>query len=101
MQRRFPASVIRCKGSLWFADEPDTAYIFEQAGKQISAVPYGRWLAAAPKGQQAAALRANPTLRKAWDATYGDRCTKLAFIGQNMDREQITAALDACLAPEW
>lgn len=101
VQRRFPASVIRCKGSLWFADEPDTAYIFEQAGKQISAVPYGRWLAAAPKGQQTAALRANPTLRKAWDATYGDRCTKLAFIGQNMDREQITAALDACLAPKW
>ena len=32
---RFPSSVIRCKGLVWFANDYDMSYLFEQAGKQM------------------------------------------------------------------
>lgn len=94
----WPASVIRCKGLVWFRDEPDTAYLYEQAGRQMTASPYGEWVAAAPPKRQAAERRVDKQLDREWDDTYGDRMQKLVFIGHNMDEEAIRAALDACLA---
>jgi len=40
-------------------------------------------------------LRENPDIE--WDERYGDRCIKLVFIGQKMDKEKITKELDECL----
>lgn len=93
----WPSSVIRCKGLVWFRDEPDTAYLYEQAGRQMTASPYGEWVAAAPAKRQAAERRVDKQLDKEWDDTYGDRMQKLVFIGQHMDKAAICAALDACL----
>ncbi|WP_294485050.1 GTP-binding protein [uncultured Mailhella sp.] len=93
----WPASVIRCKGLIWFRDEPDTAYLYEQAGRQMTASPYGEWVAAAPAKRQAAERRVDKQLDAEWDDTYGDRMQKLVFIGQHMDKAAICAALDACL----
>ena len=94
---RFPTSVIRCKGTLWFQGEPRTAYLFEQAGQEISATPVGSWVAAAPLRTRKEMLRQNPKLLETWDKKYGDRRIELVFIGKNMDREQICRDLDACL----
>ena len=93
----WPSSVIRCKGLIWFTDEPDTAYLYEQAGRQMTASPYGEWVAAAPAKRQAAERRVDKQLDSEWDETYGDRMQKLVFIGQHMDKAAICAALDACL----
>ncbi len=93
----WPATVIRCKGLVWFRDEPNTAYLYEQAGRQMTASPYGEWVASAPPKRQAAERRADKQLDRDWDDTYGDRMQKLVFIGRDMDEEAIRAALDACL----
>jgi G3E family GTPase len=93
----WPRSIIRCKGMLWFAGDRDRAYIFEQAGRQLSAYDQGLWVAAAPKRLQDKYLREDPELQKIWDEKYGDRGIKLVFIGKDMDRQAIEEALDACL----
>lgn len=95
--RQWPKGVIRMKGICWFLSEPDTCYVFEQAGKQISMRDAGQWYATMPDDELYDFMRRNPDLQRDWDDHYGDRMQKLVFIGQHMDREAITAALDACL----
>lgn len=93
----WPENVIRCKGIMWVNQEKDMAYVFEQAGKDIQASPYGKWLASAPKDIQEQAFTEDPEIKKDWDNKYGDRMIKLVFIGQKMDKEKIISALDKCL----
>lgn len=42
-------------------------------------------------------MQQEPGLMRDWDENYGDRMIKLVFIGQHLDREQLTRDLDACL----
>ncbi|MCD7730847.1 MAG: GTP-binding protein [Oscillospiraceae bacterium] len=93
----WPKSVIRCKGMLWFSDDRDTAYVFEQAGVQINATDSGKWFASAPEKERKRLLKQYPEIEKDWDEIYGDREIKLVFIGQKMDKAAITEALDSCL----
>lgn len=95
--RKWPASIIRAKGICWFYGEPDTCYVFEQAGKQVSLRDAGQWYATMPADELADFKSQNPDLQRDWDERYGDRMQKLVFIGQHLDRDAITAALDACL----
>ncbi|MBR4599343.1 MAG: cobalamin biosynthesis protein CobW, partial [Treponema sp.] len=95
---RWPKSIIRCKGLLWFSDEEEMAYVFETSGRQIQAGYSGQWIAAAPKKEQEEILAANPQIKKEWDEKVGDRMVKLCIIGQNLDKKQISADLDKCLA---
>src|SRR3712207_1852963 len=95
--RKFPQGVIRCKGICWFKDEPQTCYVFEQAGRQMGLRNAGQWYATMPEPELEALKAREEGLRRDWDETYGDRMQKLVFIGQNLDKEAITAALDACL----
>lgn len=92
-----PRNIIRCKGLVWFKDEPEMSYIFEQAGKQVYLSEGGEWFAVAPKDELEQILELNPDIRKDWDETYGDRMIKLVFIGQDMDKESIFSKLDNCL----
>ncbi len=95
--RQWPSSVIRAKGICWFVSEPDTCYLFEQAGKQVSLRDSGQWYATMPDEELWEFMQRNPDLQRDWDDHYGDRMQKLVFIGQNLDREAIAAALDKCL----
>ena len=93
----FPKNVIRCKGLMWFSNEPSIGYVFEQAGKQVQAFESGEWIASAPKYEQAQILRENPDIEKDWDEKYGDRMIKLVFIGKDMNKKEIMDNLDKCL----
>ena len=99
--RHWPKEIIRAKGICWFLSEPDTCYIFEQAGKQVSLRDIGQWYATMPDDELLDFMRRNPDLQRDWDDTYGDRMQKIVFIGQHLDREAITAALDECLARSY
>ena len=96
--RLWPKEIIRAKGICYFADEPDTCYLFEQAGSQVSLKNCGQWFATMPEDELQRALETDAKLRRDWDAHYGDRMQKLVFIGQHLDREAICALLDACLS---
>ena len=95
--RKWPKSVIRCKGMCYFSDERDTCYVFEQAGHQVNLRNAGRWFATMPKAELEAQLAVDKQLQRDWDDTYGDRMQKIVFIGQHMDKAAITQALDECL----
>lgn len=82
----------------YFDSEYDTCYVFEQAGSQVSLRNAGQWYATMPKEELMQLLAREPQLRKDWDERYGDRMQKLVFIGQHLDKEAITKALDECLA---
>ena len=90
-------TVIRCKGLLWFSNEPSIGYIFEQAGKQITASFAGVWLATASAEEIEQIKSEDERIAKIWDDKVGDREIKLVFIGQHMDKEKICADLDSCL----
>ncbi|MBR4713500.1 MAG: GTP-binding protein [Paludibacteraceae bacterium] len=95
IDQRWPKSVIRCKGILYFVENPDMSYLFEQAGRQKSVQETGQWICTAPKAEQERLLAESEELRKDWDDFYGDRLVKLVFIGKGMDKAAICEALDA------
>ena len=96
--RHWPKEVIRAKGMCYFDDEYDMCYVFEQAGKQFNLKQAGQWYATMPEEELMLMARNEPGILRDWDEHYGDRMQKLVFIGQHLDRQAITQALDACLA---
>ena len=94
---QWPKNVIRAKGICYFSHQRDMSYLFEQAGSQKKIQECGQWYATAPEEELMQLMREEPGLLRDWDDHYGDRMVKLVFIGQHMDREQLTRDLDACL----
>lgn len=96
--KALPAKCIRCKGIVWFQADPEGMYVFEQAGKQFECYQADNWIAAYPKKDREAFIKAHPEILKDWDETWGDRMVKLVFIGQDLDKEWIKSTLDSCRA---
>lgn len=95
--RKWPKSIIRAKGMCYFRNERDICYVFEQAGRQVSLRNAGQWFATMPQNELEEMMEREPALRRDWDEVYGDRMQKLVFIGQKMDKKEITRLLDECL----
>ncbi|MDE6715322.1 MAG: GTP-binding protein [Muribaculaceae bacterium] len=94
---KWPKNVIRAKGVLYFSNNREMSFLFEQAGSQKKLTQAGLWYATAPEEELYQMMQQDPSLMRDWDETYGDRMIKLVFIGQNLDKAAITAALDDCL----
>ena len=95
--KKWPKEVIRAKGLFWIKENPNTAYVFEQSGKQKIATDDGDWIAAFPEKDRREILAMNPDLAAMWHPVYGDRVNKLVFIGRKMDKKAIIKALDECI----
>lgn len=94
----FPSTIIRAKGVAWITKDDANMYMFEQAGKNKVLQNAGPWLISCPKREQKAVLAECPDIAAEWDPVIGDKMIKLVFIGKNMDKAEIIAQLDACLA---
>ncbi len=95
--KKWPKNIIRSKGTIWFSDEDDMAYILETSGRQMLCSPYGKWIATAPAGMIKKMLAENAQLRADWDEKLGDRMIRLCIIGKNLDKKAIAAELDTVL----
>lgn len=94
----WPKTVIRAKGVCYFSHDIDMSYLFEQAGKQMQLREAGQWYATMPENELLEMMAREPLLVHDWDEDYGDRMAKIVFIGQKMDKDEITRQLDECLA---
>jgi G3E family GTPase len=95
--KKWSRNIIRAKGICYFSNNPDMSYLFEQAGSQKQLKEAGLWYATAPEEELKQIMQQEPGLLKDWDPDYGDRMVKLVFIGQHLDKEEITRQLDYCL----
>ena len=86
--------IIRSKGLLYFTDDKDMSYVYEQAGRQKYLTENGPFYATLPAREIDRLLATDPKFAHDWDMEYGDRMIKLVFIGQNIDRAGIKAELD-------
>lgn len=104
LQRVFmewPVNVIRTKGYVWFSENPNDAFILEQAGRQVTIQPDGIWLAAATERDRQEAFAEYPDLAKDWDDVYGDRVNRLVIIGQKLDEEAMKKALADAIVSDY
>lgn len=90
-----PRNIIRSKGVVYFEDQKEMSYMYEQAGTSKNVVETGLWIAEAPIEEIERIKALNPDLARDWDDKYGDRMVKIVFIGQNMDKEEIVSQLDS------
>ena len=92
--------LIRSKGYFWLASRPEYAGQWSQAGGIArygfagmfwKAVPRSNW----PDDEEYLAM-----IEKQWVEPFGDMRQELVFIGQGLDADEITRALDDCLLSE-
>ncbi len=86
--------IIRSKGLVYFSDNNKMSYIYEQAGRQKVLTENGPWYATLPRYQIEQLLVNDEKFRHDWDEKYGDRMIKLVFIGQHIDKAEITRELN-------
>ena len=94
VSRDYGKQIIRTKGLVYFENNKDMSYVYEQAGKQKMLTENGPWYATLPKFQIEQLLLNDEKFRHDWDEVYGDRMIKLVFIGQHLDKEKIANELD-------
>ncbi len=89
--------VIRAKGHFWIATRPDWVAEFSLAGAMSSITPLGRWWASVPADRLPKHPDAQAEIARNWVEPWGDRRQEIVFIGAGLDREAISAALNAAL----
>ncbi|MCK8521539.1 GTP-binding protein [Aquimarina sp. D1M17] len=103
IRNQFPAGIIRSKGLFWIASRPEQALVWGQAGGSIRTDYAGVWWSSMPfekRIQYLPFVENQQHIEAEWDVTFGDRKNELVFIGQDMNKQQIIAELNSCLATD-
>lgn len=94
------AGVLRAKGHFWVATRPDWLLEYSLAGSLCSVKPLGQWWATVPQDRWPTHAQGVQYFKQHWQEPFGDRRQELVFIGADMDKAALTAALDAALVEE-
>ncbi|MBV4472709.1 zinc metallochaperone GTPase ZigA [Pseudomonas botevensis] len=89
--------LLRSKGFFWLASKPSDAGSWSQAGGLMRYGFAGRWWRYVPKDHWPQDQESTAAIMQNWTSSVGDCRQELVFIGQNIDFEQLTSELDACL----
>ena len=97
VNNRYPSSLIRSKGYIWFSDADATVQLFEQAGRNSSIMEVSYWIDALVEDQKKEYIEQNPDITKNWDEKFGDRENQIVFIGKGYNKAEIKTVLESCL----
>ncbi|MEM7284340.1 MAG: GTP-binding protein, partial [Pseudomonadota bacterium] len=89
--------LIRSKGYFWLASRPEFAGQWSQAGGIARYGFAGMFWKAVPQEHWPTDHDAIAFIKQHWEEPFGDMRQELVFIGQGLDQEKITQALDKCL----
>ncbi|MBT5106064.1 MAG: GTP-binding protein [Porticoccaceae bacterium] len=92
--------LIRSKGYFWLATRPEFAGQWSQAGGIARYGFGGMFWKAVSKENWPTDEEYLASIEKQWVEPFGDIRQELVFIGQGLDRERFTQALDECLLSE-
>ena len=92
--------LIRSKGYFWLATRPEFAGQWSQAGGIARYGFAGLFWKAVPKSNWPTDPDYLASIEKNWVEPFGDMRQELVFIGQGLDEQAVTRALDACLLTE-
>ena len=91
--------LLRAKGFVWLAEQPDEMHFASVAGETWRCDTLNYWWGALLENGRVTREEIPPAIRKLWQEPAGDRRQELVFIGIALDEARIRAELDACLAP--
>lgn len=89
--------LLRSKGYFWLASKYREAGSWSQAGGLMRHGLAGNWWRFVSKAQWPQDEEALQSILAHWDGETGDCRQELVFIGQNINFEQLTTELNACL----
>ena len=92
--------LIRSKGYFWLASRPEFAGQWSQAGGIARYGFAGMFWKAVPRESWPTDEDHLASIEKQWVEPFGDMRQELVFIGQGLDQDGITQALDGCLLSE-
>lgn len=92
--------LIRSKGYFWLATRPRFAGHWSQAGGIAHFGYAGMFWMAVPRENWPTDPESLESINENWEEPFGDMRQELVFIGQGLDQEGMTKALDACLLSE-
>lgn len=92
--------LLRSKGFFWLATRPHLAGEWSQAGGIAHYDVAGLFWMEVPKKDWPTDQEYLKSIHEVWAEPFGDKRQELVFIGQHLDKNEITKALDSCLLSE-
>lgn len=92
--------LLRSKGYFWLATRPQFCAQWSQSGGIARYGFYGMFWKSLPKSSWPTNEESLAEIQKQWVEPFGDMRQELVFIGQNLDKDKFTNALNQCLLSE-